>query len=182
MGGPSQASVVPRAVLTQGGRGFGQSVWLSGSCVSICEWARWLCPPRLSLACWLSKIVSKAVCVRVLPALLHLVRGEQGSRWDSVQGTVLVLPTWWRMLPCRGDLAGLQSGNLRAVPLDPHLPPPWTCDLAEPGVQVDPAGGSQACEGLPSCLGPHRAQGVWPHHARWAVSSAQTPGCRLLVA
>ena len=118
--------MVPWAVFTRGGRDFWQSVWLSGSCVSICEWARWWFLPQLSLVCWLSKTVFKAVCVRALPALLHLIRGEQGSRWDSVQGTVLVLPAWWLMVPCPGDLAGLQSGNLRAVPLDP---PATTLDL-----------------------------------------------------
>lgn len=174
--------MVPRAVLTRGGRGFWQSVWLSGSCVSICEWACWLFLLQLSLACRLSETVFKAVCVRALPALLHLIRGEQGSRWDSVQGTVLVLPTWWLMVPCPGDVAALQSGNLRAVPLDPPRHHLGLVTSQSRGCRRTRLGGSQVCERLLSCLGPHRAQGVWPHHARWAVSSAQTPGCGLLVA
>ena len=68
------------------------------------------------------------------------------------------------MLPCPGDVAGVQSGNLRAVPLDPPLPPPWTCDPAEPGVQGDPAWGGALRPVKGSCP-------VWIHTERVAPPS-----------
>ena len=131
-------------------------------------------PAGAEPVCQFPKIVSKAVCVWALPALLHLVRGSKSRGGIVSRGLRCSCPPGGTCFPAQVTWQGSNLG-IRAVPFGPPPPPPWTCDLAELGAQVDLPGGVSGLRRAPVLFGSTQsAEPVAPPSETGSVLSSDT--------